>query len=62
MTRASKAGMAKSAGCHSNPGNGAQPIRMDLDSSTKTTRLMSWSEPRTTADWSGGVMPTKAEA
>jgi hypothetical protein len=44
-------------------GNGAQSIQRDLDCSTKTTRLMSWSARNTVApDWRGGVAPAKAEA
>lgn len=40
-----------------------KPIQMDLDCSTKTTRLMSWSEWKTVAlEWRGGVVPAKAEA
>jgi hypothetical protein len=44
---------------------GAQrkPLQMDLDCSTKTTRLMSWLERKTAApEWCGGVVPAKAEA
>jgi hypothetical protein len=42
---------------------GVPSKNVDLDCSTKTTRLMSWSERKTTArDWRGGVKPAKAEA
>jgi hypothetical protein len=44
-------------------GSGEQPIQVDLDCPTKTTRLMSWSEPKTAAaGWCGGVVPARAEA
>jgi hypothetical protein len=43
--------------------NGAQPIQLGLDCSTKTKRLMSWPERKTAApEWRGGVAPAKAEA
>jgi hypothetical protein len=44
-------------------GNGAQPVQRELDCSTKTTRLMSWSERKTAApEWRGGVVPAKVAA
>jgi hypothetical protein len=39
-----------------------QAVQIGLDCSTKTTRLMSWSEPKTAAVSRGRVMPAKAEA
>jgi hypothetical protein len=48
---------------HRPPGDGAQPIQLGLDCSTKTKRLMSWPERKTAApEWRGGVAPAKAEA
>ena len=44
-------------------GSGTQPVQRDLDCSTKTTRLMSWLERKTSApEWHGGAAPAKAEA
>jgi hypothetical protein len=40
-----------------------EPDQLDLDSATKTTRLMSWSEGKPAApEWRGAVVPAKAEA
>jgi hypothetical protein len=45
------------------PRIGARPIKSDLDCFKETTRLMSWSEPKTAAEKDcGGVVPAKAEA
>jgi hypothetical protein len=48
------------------PGSGGapgKPIQVDLDCSSKTTRLMSWSERKTAAlEWRGGVVLAKADA
>src|SRR5450755_1699471 len=45
------------------PSGGATAIQVDLDYSAKTTRLMSWSGPKTDVPkWRGGVAPAKAEA
>jgi len=44
---------------------GAQPkpVQVELDCAAKTTRLMSWLEPKTAVPkWRGGVAPAKAEA
>ena len=61
MKMAPKAGMV--AGWHSNPGNGALPIQVNLDCSTRTTRLMSWSgRTAATPEWRSGAVPAKAEA
>jgi hypothetical protein len=44
-------------------GSGGQPLQVELDFSTKTTRVMSWSESKAAEpEWRSGVVPAKAEA